>query len=111
MSNGHGEAVARVCNYSSRHYTFKVDSFLGLAELVVYVTGADGRAAGLSLATNRGLGVSRQPDASIWPELPDLQSDLMLDSMAGLHASNLSASHKAKDASSAPKGMYDHVQF
>jgi len=80
LSDGHGEAVAHVCNYSGRPYTYKVDSFLDLAELVVHVTAADGKAAELSLATSSGLCVSGQPVASIQSESSDLQSDLMLHS-------------------------------
>jgi len=103
LSDGHGEAVARVCNYSSRPYTFKVDSFLGLAEPVVHVTGADGRAVRESLATSSGLGVLGQPDASAWPELKDLQS-------YPLPCFDLRAPHMAKDAVACPNGLYDHMQ-
>jgi len=62
LNDGHKRMVAYVCNYSRRPYEFKVDSFLGLAELVSHVTGADGRAVGSSLVANSGLGVSGQPD-------------------------------------------------
>jgi len=44
LSDGHEEVVARVCNYCSQPYTFKVDSFLGVAEPVSHVTAANGRA-------------------------------------------------------------------
>jgi len=58
LSDGHEEMVAHVCNYSGRPYSFKADSFLGLAESVVHITGADSKAVGSSLATASGLSVS-----------------------------------------------------
>jgi len=43
--------MACACNYSGRPYTFKVDGFFGLAEPVVHVTVADGKAVRSSLVT------------------------------------------------------------
>ena len=64
LSDSHQEPVAPVCNYSRTPYTFKADSFLGLAELVIHVTSADSKAAGSSLTTDNELNVPEQPDMS-----------------------------------------------
>jgi len=61
FSNSHKEPVAHVCNYSKKPYTYKADSFLGLAKLVVHITGVDSKALRPSL-TGSGLNVLIQPD-------------------------------------------------
>ena len=110
LSDGPGEPVAHVCNYSSKPYTFKADSFLGLVEPVVHVTTADSKVVGSSLATDSGLSVLRQPDMSTWPESSDMQPNLVPDLMAELCTSTLSTTPTVKDAGPSPKGVYDHVQ-
>jgi len=66
LSDGHIETVAHVCNYFCRPYTFKAAWQLPwpIAEPVVHITGADGRAVVLSLATSSGLSVSEEPNAT-----------------------------------------------
>jgi len=94
LNNSHGELVVCVCHYSGKSYTFKADSFLGLCELVVHVS---------------GLNVLEQPDASTWLESSDLRLDPVLDSMAGLCTSTLSAMPINKDAGLSPKTAYNLV--
>ena len=88
----------------------RLTAFFGLAVPVVHVTGTDGKAVRLSLATDSGLCVSGQPDASTWPESSDLQPDLVLVLTARLRTSTLSATPMAEDARPSEKGMYYRVQ-
>jgi len=98
FSNSHKEPVACVCNYSDKPYTFKADSFLGLAEPVVHVPGTGRKADESSLANSDELRVFVQPDASSEPESSDLQPDPVLDSTTGLCTSTLSVKPMARDA-------------
>jgi len=55
FSDNHIEPVMCICNYSKRPYTFKADSFLGLAEPVIYVPRTGNQAVESSLASSDGL--------------------------------------------------------
>jgi len=66
LSNGHSEAVAHVCNYSSKPCEFKADNFLSLAEPVSHITGTDSEAVEPGLVSDSGLRASGPPDVSEW---------------------------------------------
>ena len=98
FSDSHKELVACICNYSNKPYTFRADSFFGLAEPVVHVPGTGRGTIDSCLADGNKIFVSVQAGRSTGPESSDLRPQPVPDLTTELRSLTVSAMPVAKVA-------------
>ena len=72
FSGRHDVAVARVCNYSTKPFTFRANCLLVMAEPVAVVPGAGKEVVDSCLADSNNVTLSVQAGESVGPESSDL---------------------------------------